>query len=463
MPSRPTVWRSRWPTAPVLLIVSLWAAPLWGQTSLRQSDSAAVVKDSLVAAVQDSITAAIADSLQQLQDSTTAADSARTAAKQVGGSGDNVNEALQDVHRDRDGLIEGGFLDHLHTITRRAKDAIFDRTNVRLGFAYTLLYQGASEGTAPLDGGSGDLDLFGKWYPLQAKGYEGGLGFYLEWRHQIGDITPQDLGDQFGSQWNTTWAFGTRPFSLVQLWWEQYLYRDWFRITVGKINPTNYYNFNRSQNVNKRFVNAMFSSNPTIPWAGNGIGVNLWFQPADWFYVSTGTSNGNASSSGIDVTSYVEGELFSLAEVGVSPRLRGRYRGNYRFTIWHYAARPEQNLPDDRGWAFSLDQDLAENVMFFFRTAHQETELIATKDMASAGLMLSGPLGLDDDLMGFAFGWGRPFDSQLPDQYTVEMFYRIHLTSALEFSPVFTGIFDPTFDPSIRQVYVLSLRVRLSY
>jgi hypothetical protein len=28
---------------------------------------------------------------------------------------------------------------------------------------------------------------------------------------------------------------------------------------------------------------------------------------------------------------------------------------------------------------------------------------------------------------------------------------------------VFTGIFDPTFDPSIRQVYVLSLRVRLSY
>ena len=40
-----------------------------------------------------------------------------------------------------------------------------DKTGFSMGFAYTTLYQVATKGnyTGPRDGGSGDLDIFGRW------------------------------------------------------------------------------------------------------------------------------------------------------------------------------------------------------------------------------------------------------------------------------------------------------------
>ena len=472
MPSGPVLWevskisRMRFLLPAAFLLTSFphltWAQEVTPAAEARTDTSSVAARSTADAdsLLQESIAAAVSDSLKTLADSAAAADSI-SATQELQGSSDDVNQALKDVSRERTGLIKWGPISLAEEGWQRFRKKIDEKTGLKVGFAYTILYQDASDGTEPLSGASGDLDLFGKWDVYEAKRNRGSLGFYIEWRHQFGDITPQELGGQIGSQWPTTWAFGTRDFSLVQLWWEQYFLDNAARLTLGKIDPANYYNLNRSQNVNKQFINAAFSSNPALPWADNGLGFNLWVQPKDWVYLSVGASDGNGVTEGFNTGDPGAGELFSMIELGFSPKIAGKWKGNYRLGYWHYDAREEDGLPEDSGWALSIDQDLTKNVILFFRFATQDTTLTETEAVFASGLTVAGPLGQKDDLIGLGFAWGQPF-GDFRDQYAIEMFYRLHLTAVLELSPAVTGIFSPTFDLGLPEVAVISFRARIS-
>jgi carbohydrate-selective porin OprB len=192
------------------------------------------------------------------------------------------------------------------------------------------------------------------------------------------------------------------------------------------------------------------------------LGLNLWYKPRDWIYLSLGASNVNAKTTEIGSESLVDGELFSAAEIGFNPTIRGKFVGNYRFTYWHSDERSLEGLPEDGGWALSFDQNLTKEVIFFLRLSKQDAQLTPTRELLAGGVTVAGPVGQQDDLLGFGFAWGQPFDTTLLDQYTIEAFYRLHLTSAIEITPAIAGIFSPTFNPTSKALAVASLRVRVS-
>ena len=83
---------------------------------------------------------------------------------------------------------------------------------------------------------------------------------------------------------------------------------------------------------------------------------------------------------------------------------------------------------------------------------------------------LSLGIGIDvvpeEGLLGIGFNWGRPnpdrFGSGLSDQYTVEVFYRAHVTGRLTVTPDLQLIKNPALNPAVDTIWVLGLRARLA-
>ena len=70
-------------------------------------------------------------------------------------------------------------------------------------------------------------------------------------------------------------------------------------------------------------------------------------------------------------------------------------------------------------------------------------------------------------LLGMGFNWGQPnedtFGPGLGDQYTVELFSRLHLADNLELTPDVQWVSNPVLNPIADQSWILGLRARLVF
>jgi len=66
------------------------------------------------------------------------------------------------------------------------------------------------------------------------------------------------------------------------------------------------------------------------------------------------------------------------------------------------------------------------------------------------------------DFLAIGFGWGKPSDDSLDDQYTIEMFYRFQLTQNLAITPDIQLLINPVLNPDEDIIAVFGLRGRLS-
>ena len=66
------------------------------------------------------------------------------------------------------------------------------------------------------------------------------------------------------------------------------------------------------------------------------------------------------------------------------------------------------------------------------------------------------------DLLGFGLNWGRPPDSELDDQYTAELFYRLQLTQNLAVTPDVQMITNPALNQGEDTMWISGLRTRLA-
>jgi porin len=70
------------------------------------------------------------------------------------------------------------------------------------------------------------------------------------------------------------------------------------------------------------------------------------------------------------------------------------------------------------------------------------------------------------DLLGIGFNWGRPnksrFGPGLRDQYTLEVFYRMRLTTSLTVTPDIQYIRNPALNPVVDDLWVFGFRARLA-
>jgi porin len=379
---------------------------------------------------------------------------------------ESIDQKLLDAAARPAGLLPYGPVSVVDPLWKQLNQSL-DRVGLRLGLAYTIVFQAATSGPGNRDASGGDFDLFGDWRLLGAKDspYAGFLYFAAEYRHALGtQIPPASLGGQIGSLWGTTNGFGNQVFTVKELYWEQRFDTDRAILRVGKLDPENYYNSNYWQSDNKFFLNQAFSSFPVRAFPGQGLGVNVTAKITDAWYISTGVQDaeGQKTRVGFD-TFFGDFNLFSAFEVRFTPTLGDLGSGNYRLTAWYRDAGETNGKPHDAGIDLSIDQHIGPHFVPFFRYGAGEGNINGIEQMISTGVGWEGKLLTESDVIGFGAAWGQPTNHTLRDQYAAEVFYRMQVSPDNQLTIGYQAIVDPANAPSDHVVGVFELRWRVSF
>jgi hypothetical protein len=347
-----------------------------------------------------------------------------------------------------------------------ALNAKTDALGLKIGFAYTALYQAASGGPGQRHAAGQDIDLFGNWRLLGPKeGQNNGyLYFASEYRGDMGtDIAPGALGGQIGSLWGTTNGFGEQPLVMKELYWQQHFGGDKLIVRAGKLDPENYYNSNYWQSDAKYFMGAPFSTFPVRAFPGQGLGVNVTIKPSDQWYISTGfqDAQGKKTTAGFD-TFFNDFNLFSAFEIGWTPSIQGLGKGTYRLTAWYRDGGDTDGNPHDSGIDLSIDQHISEHLIPFFRYGAGEGNIKGIEHLISAGIGWEGKLITESDVIGVGASWARPEDHDLRDQYGGEAFYRVQVSPDNQLTVGYQLIVNPSNQPNDDVVGVFEVRWRVS-
>lgn len=348
---------------------------------------------------------------------------------------------------------------------KRKFDEIAAKTNLRIGLAYTALFQQATGGQGYRRGADGDFDFLAKWTAIGAGTKDTGvLAFAAEQRQEYGHQTPSELGGQIGSLTSTTNGFNERVLTVKELYWDQRLFEDRFRFVVGRLDPENLFGGHRLQSANTFFLNKAFSSNPTVSFPGSGMAAAAQITPVPWFYARGGVNDANGETTSANFEGFFEdGEFLSFVETGFTPTIENVGAGRYRVSLWQRDAKEEAfTRPRDRGVSFSFDQDIGEAWTVFLRFGFSDADVTRITSSVQGGFGLKGVCG-KDNLFGFAGAWSDPDAAGLRDEKLLEVFQRFQITETAQFTIGAQLILDPSNAPGDDAVGVFSARVRFSF
>lgn len=348
---------------------------------------------------------------------------------------------------------------------RQQSVALEQETGLRLGFAYTLLFQQASAGPGDRSAGGGDLDLYAMWTAFgRGTKDNGSINLALEYRNQIGSQPPAELGPEIGTLLKTTNGFTERPLVVKELYWKQSMLDGQFVYGAGRVDPENLFGGYKYQSANNYFLNQAFSTNPTIPYPGSGMAVAAAVKPGGQWYIGGGISNANGKTTAITINEFFdEAEFLSFGEIGLTPTIEGLGKGRYRLALWHIDERVEAGVPSDRGYSLIADQELGEKVGVFARYGYAADSVSVAHQIAEAGVVFTGLIGGKDDVTGFAGAWTEPFDNTLRDEVELEVFHRIQVTPQFQLTLDAQLILQPSNAPEDDALGVFSLRLRFTF
>ena len=159
-------------------------------------------------------------------------------------------------------------------------------------------------------------------------------------------------------------------------------------------------------------------------------------------------------------TFFEEVEFFKYIELGWSSSKEEEYQRNLHITLWHSDDRDKANVKASWGitgtgiWLFN------DQWMPFFRVGWSDGEAPLMNKAVNIGITYF--LASRSDQWGIGIAWGDPSDKTLRDQTTSELFYRIQLTQGIAFTPSLQWIIDPALNPDEDDLWIFSLRVRLT-
>jgi len=378
---------------------------------------------------------------------------------------ESIDQELADAEARPAGLFKYGPVSLVDPLLKKANQSL-DSVGLKVGLAYTVVYQAATGGPGEREAAGGDVDLFGDWRLLGEKDGQnnGYLYFAAENRHTFfSDIPPSALKGEIGSLWGTTNGFGEQDLTFKEVYWQQHFGKDKVIVRAGKLDPENYYNSNYWQSDSKYFLNQAFSSFPVRAFPSTGLGINLTTKLNEEWYVSTGfqDAQGKKTTSGFN-TFFDDFNLFSALELGFKPTIPGVGRGTYRLTGWYRDAGETDNKPHDAGLDLSIDQRVGEHFIPFFRAGVGQGNINSIEDMVSGGAGWEFAAITANDVFGVAGAWGKPSNHDLDDQFSAEVFYRMQVSPDNQFTVGYQLIIDPANQPNDDLVGVFEVRWRIA-
>jgi len=278
---------------------------------------------------------------------------------------------------------------------------------------------------------------------------------------------------------------------LVELWYEAAfpyptLQDRRLRFTLGKMDPTGFFDHNNAANdETQQFLADIFVNNLSIDFGGDENGYGLGSRLAWRFtsiYNKALTVEGQLGlfEVGGDFSDTFDGP-FLIGELDVSRRYYG-LMGNYRFYAWTNQGdhRNSKRLADDKadnwGGGLSLDQQISGDWTLFGRYGWQDPDVATFDHTVSVGGQLVGNLWRrGGDIVGLAAGYTHASESygrvsQPLDGITVsggetylEAYYSYFVEGGLKVSPGIQYILRPGGISKANDVLLYALRLQLNF
>lgn len=358
------------------------------------------------------------------------------------------------------------------------KESLAKRTGIEFGVNYTSVFiystqtiSAANTNTAS----SGILDFQGGWTFLnRKKGINTGKLFVkINSRHSYNganSTAPMFHGLNESGYYGLP-ATGFRNYSIrmTEFNYQQSLFNNRFHFVLGKVDVTNYFNFHGLIVPWQHFINYGASVSGTVNWPDQGLGGVISVRPTEKFYIMGGLSDirGDVFRKGESLNfgdQFQNGKFWKSVEVGFVPSFGERYFKKISITYWHgdaYTSVNDAEIASGQGIAVSAHWFFKERFIPFARFGLSDgngENVFYTADVQIG----HGYRFLNYDILGISLSWNQPNISDVKDQITAEVFYRVNLTAHLEFTPSVQFIANPTFHSEANNLFYLGMRGRVT-
>ena len=371
-----------------------------------------------------------------------------------------------------------------------------DERGFSVGLGLTQTYQINTHGALATDrrkgrhAGSFDIEVELDLEKLIA--LPGGSAYMLAEGSWSAGIDPVSVGSIFGVNDD---AGGNRRIDVTQLYYEQALFGETVRIRVGKLDMTGGFEcrgcpvaFDGNSFANDetgQFMNAALVNNPTIPFPEEGLGIVVYVQPAEHWYISAGIADAQADAreTGFATAFHDEDYFFSIVEAGVAPRIdgpNGPMPGAIRAGLWYDPQDKTRNngstKRDDAGVYLSADQVVlkenddeedAQGLGVFARLGYADHDVSAVRCFWSAGAQYRGFVpSRDDDVVGFGMARGGLTKSAgftETNETVMEAYYNAPVTGWLSVSPSVQYVIHPGGVNTVKDAVIFGLRVQIAF
>ncbi len=358
------------------------------------------------------------------------------------------------------------------------KKTLSEDTGIEFGINYTSLFihstQTISDGNTS-NASSGVLDIQGGWTFINRKKGEntGKLFVKINSRHSYNgpNSTPPMLHGLNESGYYGLPATGFRSYStrMVEINYQQSLFNNRFHFVIGKIDPTNYFNFHGLIVPWQHFIGYGAAVSGTVNWPDQGLGGIVSFRPTEKLYVMAGITDvrGDIFRNGEFLNlgdQFQNGKFWKSVEVGFVPSFNDRFFRKISITYWHsdaYTNTSDQEISSGQGVALSAHWFFNDHFIPFARFGISDgngENAFYKKDIQIG----HGYRFLNYDILGLSLSWNEPNIADVKDQLTAELFYRVNVTSHLEFTPSLQFIANPTFNPDSNSIFYFGIRGRIT-
>ena len=358
------------------------------------------------------------------------------------------------------------------------KQKLSKNTGIEFGLNYTAiaLYSTQTISDANTDyAASGILDIQAGWNFINRKKGKniGKLFIKINDRHSYrgrNSTAPMFHGlAESGYYGLPATGFRDYTFRMLEFNYQQSLLDNHLHFVVGKVDPTNYFNFHGLLVPWQHFISYGASVSGSVNWPNQGLGGVVSYRPTEKLYIMASLVDiyGDRFNSGEFFhlgDEFQNGNFWKAVEIGYVPSFEERYFKKISLTYWHgddYTNVQGASIASGQGVAFSAHWFFKERFIPFARFGISDGN--GENAFYKADVQIGhGYRFLNYDILGVSLSWNEPNIDGVKDQLTGELFYRVNVTAHLEFTPSAQFITNPTFNPDKSSLFYLGVRGRIT-
>lgn len=350
------------------------------------------------------------------------------------------------------------------------KENLKNNNGFGFGLDYSSAYFSGKNSTGEDAAGSGMVRFYGSW-DLVGRGTKntGALNFKVEHRHKYTTIPLSGYGFQAGYVGMVLPPFSDQGFRMTNFYWRQRLFEGKVSFMAGLLDATDYVDVYGLASPWMHFSNFAFSTGSQTIYIPNdaalGIGVGTYLSKNLYAIASISDAGSDPTDPFGNFESFFSnGDYFKSVELGWTTGKDRHYFDNIHLTYWHSdGTEVTASLP---GWgiAFSGTWFFNNKFMPFIRGGFAEDG--GTLMQKSLNVGFGWYQAKKSNVLGVALGWGEVNETTwapgLDDQITMEVFYRLQVSSRLAITPDLQYLINPALNPDDSSLFLWGVRARLA-